>query len=342
MIPSDREGVAIDPSITQTTSLLHEIRSPVRESRRQTIPKVFTFDETDWQCIDTNNDTNNDANIDANIENENDKTPPHLSSLPSLERSSSYRSSITAPSPCTPLKRVAKGSGRLWRSSSISSPSTPSALRQRLSLNDLEMLNAERATYFNPEKINSPRLAASTPAATPRVPRQLGAANMTMRGPSFFYPPTPSQTWKSSKEGEEEGERGVAKKREKERGYEGERLPSSSSPSLLLFCPAGEVIEETTCDSITSTTSIASTPSSHSDTSITSVASSATLPTARSPQDQYKDYSLSSTPNIVDWEERRGEERRRIFDFETTVDLQDTLHDRLLDIQHFCNTANQV
>lgn len=50
--------------------------------------------------------------------------------------------------------------------------------RCRLSLNDLEQLNAARSESFQPEKLHSPRLSSvSAPVLTPRHAHTLGAAN---------------------------------------------------------------------------------------------------------------------------------------------------------------------
>lgn len=68
----------------------------------------------------------------------------------------------------------------------------PSAMpRCRLSLNDLEQLNAVRSESFHPEKLHSPRLScASTPSLTPRR-AVLGAANLSVHGTFFFQSITP-------------------------------------------------------------------------------------------------------------------------------------------------------
>lgn len=64
--------------------------------------------------------------------------------------------------------------------------------RRRLSLNDLEQLNAARSETFQPEKLQSPRLSCeSLPVMTPRQSRTLGAANLTVHGTSFFQSATP-------------------------------------------------------------------------------------------------------------------------------------------------------
>ena len=64
--------------------------------------------------------------------------------------------------------------------------------RRRLSLNDLEQLNAARSESFQPEKLHSPRLSCvSVPALTPRHAHTLGAANLTVHGTSFFQSLTP-------------------------------------------------------------------------------------------------------------------------------------------------------
>ena len=64
--------------------------------------------------------------------------------------------------------------------------------RCRLSLNDLEQLNAARSESFQSEKLHSPRLSSvSAPVLTPRHAHTLGAANLTVHGTSFFQPLTP-------------------------------------------------------------------------------------------------------------------------------------------------------
>ena len=137
--------------------------------------RMFTFDELDWeQEQEQEQEENNQPTSYSTQEVQTLPSPsPSTSSIPipTFRISHSSLSSSTSPSP---------------------SPSIHYHHHHptRMSLSDLDLFNSERALHFDPARMNSPRLSVRSSSTTPRLTKQLGAADVTLQGPSFFYSPT--------------------------------------------------------------------------------------------------------------------------------------------------------